>query len=95
MEREGERGASSEGKDRQYGDWIARQLGADWVEVEPGIFEPPGAHRQREEPEQEPVPEAVAEGETLDDALRPRARETQDDRELADPSGRRGWWRRR
>jgi hypothetical protein len=91
--REDDAGANAEETavelNREYGAWMTRQLGPDWVEVEPGIFMP--AAQQPPEPE------------SLDEALRagiPEPRDEDVDEIATDPvatapsRGRRGWFRR-
>jgi hypothetical protein len=103
VESDDEPGAASEGsaESRQYGDWLSRTLGPDWVEVEPGIFQPPAARTPEPEPEPEPTPEAEPqddpeaepERESLDEALWPKAPEPDPREPVAAPS-KRSWWRR-
>jgi hypothetical protein len=73
---------------RGYGDWTSRELGPDWVEVEPGIFMP--AADRPPEPEsldealraELPEPDQGAAAATPDEPLRRHAR------------AKRGWFRR-
>jgi hypothetical protein len=87
VEREGQSGGRpDDGTDggRHYGHWLERTLGPDWVEVEPGIFQPRTTHEPA-------LPEVELEPESLDEALRPKPRIGEP--EPAAPS-RRGWFRR-
>ena len=82
--------------DRVYGDWVTRELGADWIEVEPGIFRPAADFAP---------PEDDTQPESLDEALRGALPEREDSAAEADdraatvqpaprPRSRRGWFRR-
>lgn len=93
MESEGEPGAGPEKKpaSRKYGDWVTRTLGPDWVEVEPGIFQPPDARAPEPDPDPQPAP--AHEHESLDEALWPKAPQPAR-REPVAARSKRGWWRR-
>ncbi|HLK44886.1 MAG TPA: hypothetical protein VKT18_02805 [Acidimicrobiales bacterium] len=85
-------GAPNRGK---YGAWFARELGPDWVEVAPGIFQPPAVPTAKpdHDHDHDPEPEAESESESLNDVLWPKTPEPESPEPTGVPS-KRGWWRR-
>jgi hypothetical protein len=87
VDREEQAGAVPEGaaeEGHEYSGFL-QHLGPDWVEIEPGIFQPPEA----------PPPEPPAELESLDEALRPRVAAREPEEHAPEPPARRTWWRHR
>jgi hypothetical protein len=82
-----ERGAAEGSKRRERSDWFGQTLGAEWVEIEPGIYR----HRSPAPPEPEkPLDEELLEA--LPDAEQ-EAEQEQETSPMSDSPQRR-WFRR-